>query len=870
MNVLTQVQEGKSGSHVLPFLWMKGEDNQRIKEELDRIEECGIREVCLESRPHPDFCGPGWWKNLDFIMEEAQKRHMRVWVLDDDKFPTGHANGGFEKACPERSKIYLGERHMDIMGPCRNHAVLVENFIGRDGRLLGILAFPKPDGDSRAVEGKGVMDLTGHYRDGFVYFDLPEGAYRLFVLFTTRKGGGRDHYMNLPDASSVRVLIDQVYETHFQRYGAYFGNTFAGFFSDEPELGNVSGYPFDCTLGQKDIRLPWSGELEQLLRDAWGEAFLPSLPLLWYEGGEATGDVRYTYMDCLTRLVRDCFSGQIGRWCQEHQVEYIGHVLEDANSHARLGCGTGHYFREMEGQHMAGIDVVHHQIVPGFTENIHQWIAGDTDGEFFHFGLGKLGSSAAHIDPKKKNRALCEIFGNYGWAEGMPLMRWLTDHMLVRGINQFTPHAFSMEEDDRDCPPHFYARGKNPQFGCFTELMKYMNRAAAMLSEGRHVAQAAVLYHGEMEWAAGQTGLFQKPVRALMERQLDCDVIPADVLTDGRAEVLDGCLHLHEESYVCLIVPECRVLPDRIADAIIQAAAKGLPVFFTDQVPERAVSGAKLTEDFYQAAEMVPLGEIPGRVEALAEVPVRVLTHNENLRLYTVEQSDGFVSMLFHEGLSEELPVVLEFGSGLPDRVVVYDAWSNRAESCRLENQRLSLKLLPGNSLFLCREKEERKEQGETKEPKRIPKRESVNRLPVIWNVERCRWGEKNFEPYAVLESEDLLPNLNGPEYEPGFTGTYRYRGEFTLFPEKGKRYFLQFQEVSDTLFLTINGCGVGYQGIFPGRMEVTGWLREGVNEIRLDITTTLVWSRKDGASTHLQIPASGLGRQPLLERYGK
>lgn len=870
MKVLTQVQEGKSGSHVLPFLWMKGEDNQRIKEELDRIEECGIREVCLESRPHPDFCGPGWWKNLDFIMEEAQKRHMRVWVLDDDKFPTGHANGGFEKACPEQSKIYLGERHMDIMGPCRNHGVLVENFIGGDGRLLGILAFPKPDGNSRAVEEKGVMDLTGQYRDGFVFFDLPEGAYRLFVLFTTRKGGGRDHYMNLPDASSVRVLIDQVYEAHFQRYGTYFGNTFAGFFSDEPELGNVPGYPFDCTLGQKDIRLPWSSELEQLLRDAWGEGFLPSLPLLWYEGGEATGGVRYTYMDCLTRLVRDCFSGQIGRWCQEHQVEYIGHVLEDANSHSRLGCGTGHYFREMEGQHMAGIDVVHHQIVPGFTENIHQWIAGDTDGEFFHFGLGKLGSSAAHIDPKKKNRALCEIFGNYGWAEGMPLMRWLTDHMLVRGINQFTPHAFSMEEDDRDCPPHFYAGGKNPQFGCFTELMKYMNRAAAMLSEGRHVAQAAVLYHGEMEWATGQTGLFQKPVRALMERQLDCDVIPADVLTDGRAAVLDGCLHLHEESYVCLIVPGCRVLPDGIADAIIQAAAKGLPVFFTDQVPDRAVSGGKLTEEFYRAAEMVPLGEIPSRVEALAEIPVRVLTHDKNLRLYTVEQSDGFVSMLFHEGVSEELPVVLEFGRGLPDRVVVYDAWSNRAERYRLEEQKLSLKLLPGNSLFLCREKEGRQDRGETKESKGIPRRESVKRLPVTWNVERCRWGKNAFEPYAVLESEDLLPNLNGPEYEPGFTGTYRYRGEFTLFPEKGKRYFLQFREVSDTLFLTINGCRVGYLGIFPARTEVTGLLREGVNEIRLDITTTLVWSRKDGASTHLQIPASGLGRQPLLERYGE
>ena len=77
------------------------------------------------SRPHPDFCGPKWWENLDFICAEAEKRGLRLWILDDKKFPTGYANGGFEKH-PEKSKLYLGERHMDIMGPCRSGAVLVE------------------------------------------------------------------------------------------------------------------------------------------------------------------------------------------------------------------------------------------------------------------------------------------------------------------------------------------------------------------------------------------------------------------------------------------------------------------------------------------------------------------------------------------------------------------------------------------------------------------------------------------------------------------------------------------------------------------------------------------------------------------------
>ena len=97
MKHLQALLQGKCTSHILPFLWMKGEDNETIGKELDKIEKCGIREVCLESRPHPDFCGPKWWENLDFICAEAEKRGLRLWILDDKKFPTGYANGGFEK-----------------------------------------------------------------------------------------------------------------------------------------------------------------------------------------------------------------------------------------------------------------------------------------------------------------------------------------------------------------------------------------------------------------------------------------------------------------------------------------------------------------------------------------------------------------------------------------------------------------------------------------------------------------------------------------------------------------------------------------------------------------------------------------------------
>ena len=95
--------------------------------------------------------------------------------------------------------------------------------------------------------------------------------------------------------------------------------------------------------------------------------------------------------------------------------------------------------------------------------------------------------------------------------------------MLVRGVNHFVPHAFSQAAfPDPDCPPHFYARGHNPQYRFYHVLNRYTNRVSHLVSGGRHVASAAVLYHAEAEWS-GAAMPFQLPVKVLLQHQIDCD-----------------------------------------------------------------------------------------------------------------------------------------------------------------------------------------------------------------------------------------------------------------------------------------------------------------------------------------------------------
>ena len=250
--------------------------------------------------------------------------------------------------------------------------------------------------------GDEIYDLTDMVENGQVVWDAPYGMWRIFVLYNTRNGGGRTDYINVLDRDSCRLLIDAVYEPHFERYQDDFGKTFVGFFSDEPLFGNTVGFAMDESIGKKDMPLPWNRDVPEMLRERLGDNWTSVLPALWrdFSDNDLNAKVRYAYMDTVTRLVEENFSKQIGEWCADRGVEYIGHMIEDNNQHSRLGCSLGHFFRGQTGQHMAGIDNIGAQVLLGGENHTRKGFMTPGDGEFYHFTLGKLASSGAHIDPK--------------------------------------------------------------------------------------------------------------------------------------------------------------------------------------------------------------------------------------------------------------------------------------------------------------------------------------------------------------------------------------------------------------------------------------------------------------------------------------
>jgi hypothetical protein len=862
---LHDVLAGKEDNYILPFFWQHGEEEEVLREEMARIHESGIRAVCVESRPHPDFLGPKWWKDIDVILDEARTRGMKVWILDDDHFPTGHAAGRVKEAPSELRRLFVSESHVDAIGPRNDSSFIVSALpyapgYSNGGTLFAVVAVKRDPATGVLTEES--IDLTHLVENGMLYWNVPDGYWRIFSLIESEHGGDpqKKDYVNLLVAESVRILIDTVHESFYARYKDDFGGTLAGFFSDEPGFYNDKDtWDFNSKPGKKGVSLPWSRDMFSLMELEFGSDYRKYLPLLWHEGVESMSRMRYSYMNLVSKLYAKNFTEQIGDWCRERGVEYIGHVLEDSNVHARLGSGAGHFYRALGGQDMSGLDVVLWQLRPGFDDIPARGFVGEGDSEFFNYGMAKMAVSLAHLDPKKKGRTMAEVFGAYGWAEGLKLMKWLTDHMLVRGVNYFVPHAFSPKEyPDRDCPPHLYARGKNPQFRYYKYLNDYTNRLSHLLSGGTHVATAAVLYHAEAEWS-GDYMYFHKPVKELMRNQIDCDVLPCDTIVHG-VTVRDGKLVMQNETFDCLIIPYSEALPGDVLSRMVSLAEEGLSIFFINDLPRRSSEGGPNRDQLDRLAtienvEVVPLEGLAERLKKAGYYDVQVKDNEPFLRSYHMRHSDMDVFLFFNEHPNREIDTQVHLP--VSGNVQLYDAYANKL--LRSENTiegdgtLLKLHLAASETIVVISGAELRGAEAADQ----MVTEKLITSIHGPWSVSTST--SEQYPVFTPWREVEKATDLSKPGLLPTFSGTFRYEANLKWASASGERAVIDLGEAFETAEVFLNGVSAGVRIAAPYRFDLSELIREGNNTLSIEVTNTLVKETPDFFSRLGQLEPSGL-----------
>ncbi len=862
MTKLRECLKDQYGNYLYPFFWQVGAPDEALIEEIEAIHNCGIGAVCVENTGHPEYFEDGWWHTIDLILSECKKRGMKVWILDDRHFPSGWGDGIVIKKYPDKKMWCMTEVHMDIAGPLKDGAVLFDRKlwgVAEGDVLLGVIACKRAKGQGRDELMTGeVIDVSYRLKDDMVYMDLPEGAYRITFLLKTRRGLHERlaQYPDKLDAFCGDVVIEAVYEPYYERYKHEFGKTLTGFFSDEPCFcnGTDSRYAvhLEPILGKKYSYFPYSDEMFAELDKRLEGRAKELLPLLWFDSTDPTAaHVRVVYMDLITELYSKNFCQKLGDWCRAHGVTYAGHVIEDDDLHTKTRWAAGHFFRAMDGQDMSGIDVVLNQLIPGMSDygNTGATSHNFQNHDLYHFTLPKLPVSHAHIQERKQGRALCEIFGAYGWAEGLKMMKWMADFMLVRGINHFVPHGFRPMLADQSFAPHFYRKGKNPQYRDFSKITHHMNRVSHLTNGGEHISTAALLYHAHAEWANGEGNYMNENtvVRYLTEHIIDFDIVSEDYLYDAKVE--SGMLCLAKKRIPCFILPWAKTLPKRLIDTFIRFAKEGLPIFALEGYPLVTETGE---ESGLAAAgvELLKLEDLDATLRARGFAEITLDTPERHLRFSHFKHADADYYLLSNEMYDKSITVGLNFRDFKSGECIKYDPENNTATKIAFDGA-IELTLDPCAMTVLAF--------GESTEGIEAEKYyETVNETPLALTWDISVASHEDLATEKPLCTTDKLFNINGEQGDSRFGGRILYRSSFD-YNGKGDRVLIDLGYVGETAHLRLNGKEIGVKLAPPYVFDATEDLKVGKNEIEVEVITNLGFALRDTYSRFLPFEATGL-----------
>ncbi len=554
-----------------PLFWLHGDESQELlKKYVGKVAEGGNGSFTTESRPHVDWLGKGWFRDVGICLDAAKQHGLHLWIFDEKWWPSQSVAG---KVPPRYAAKQLEASSIEVVGP---RSLESQGYSG-DRYIAAVAGRVGTEG---AVDGDSLVDLAPFVKDGHLSWSVPDGHW-MIMKFTygqapgLGQGGGTQLSVDGMSKDCVDWYLQTVYQPHLDRFRDDFGKTIVGFFYDEPE-----------TRGDWGTEL--NGVLEELGVD-WKKAYVAYKFRLV---GEAQAAARYQYLDARAETWGRTMYGGITHWCQQYGVKSIGHFMEHAGMYKLPDFCAGDLMRVQKYSSMGGIDAVFSQFKMG------QRAAYDAPC----WQTPKLGSSITHAYGKPDDVTMCEIFGARGQDLTYPEMKWWADHMQVSGVNFLIPHSFNPRSPrDTDCPPYFYDNGFEPRWPLYRVFATYNCRLSLMLTGGRHVAPVALLSPGQ-SLHVGLGVSLEQISESLQDALYDCDWIPYEVF-ENDMKLVDKTLGLRQESYRVLVVPPVEVIPYATLAKAKQFFEQGGTVIAHGFLPTKSATIGKSSADIAPLAD---------------------------------------------------------------------------------------------------------------------------------------------------------------------------------------------------------------------------------------------------------------------------
>ena len=477
--------------------------------------------------------------------EEARKQKMLAWLYDEDRWPSGFA-GGFVTEKKENRQRFL------VMTP----------------------AEPDPAGDRLLARYEVKLDPRGYL---VAYRRLEEGETAENTMWSAVERcttpGPWFHFQGYVDTMNPAAIRDFIHITH-DRYqealGEDLGTVCPAIFTDEPQMPKKTTLSHAADL--QDVLLPWTGDLEESYRAAWGESLLDRLPEVIWEQPKGISPVRYRFFDHTTERFVSAFCDQIGDWCREHGILMTGHMMDEQTLENQTRS-VGECMRAYRGFTLPGVDQL-------------------CDGR--EFTTVKQAASAAH--QRGCPGVTSELYGVTNWDFDFKGHKLQGDWQAALGVTVRVPHLYwcSMHgESKRDYPASI--GHQSSWWREYPLIEDHFARVNTLMTRGKPLIRIGVIHPVESCWIAygpdDQTRLrrieldrrFAELTRWLLQDTLDFDYICESTLPD---QLRPGkTFTVGEMSYDAAIVPGCETLRRTTLEALAHFRDQGGRVLFIGEAP---------------------------------------------------------------------------------------------------------------------------------------------------------------------------------------------------------------------------------------------------------------------------------------------
>jgi hypothetical protein len=434
--------------------------NEKITEEgidfqMKEFKKAGIGGVFVHPRPGllTEYLSDGWFNLFDYTVRKGKELDMKVWIYDENSYPSGFAGGHVPAEMPDSYK----------------HGSALRVIISETADSVSLqnleLAMKK--------EGENFVDITHSLED-------EKGKLGTYYFFEKAFPGkspwyGGFSYVDLLYPGVTEKFLDLTMTRGYERNKADFGNTVVGVFTDEPNLeAAMPGGTF----------MRWTPDLWEAFQERWGYDLRTRLPSLI----EETGDwrkVRHNYYELILELFIDRWAIPWYEYCEENMLQWTGHYWEHGWPEPTHGFDESAFYIWHQ---QPGVDMLGNRLE---KEGMGKQFGNDR-------AIRELRSAANQAG---RTRTLSETYGGGGWEMDFEEQKRLVDWQCVLGVNFVNQHLsyYSLNGVRKfDYPPSFSYH--EPWWEHYKLMGDYIGRVSMAMSAGEQLNHTLVLQPTTSAW----------------------------------------------------------------------------------------------------------------------------------------------------------------------------------------------------------------------------------------------------------------------------------------------------------------------------------------------------------------------------------